>query len=94
MLAAGTYGPQADFSSALLTNVDFRAADLMSTRWRYSEISNVDFSAADLTGADFAVATLSGNVWSNTFCPSGVNSDDNGGNCNGQFTHGAPAVEG
>ncbi|MEZ5164953.1 MAG: pentapeptide repeat-containing protein [Acidimicrobiales bacterium] len=92
--ASGTYGWFARLINASIVGADFSGASLYASDWSYSTVTGVDFTNTDLWSARFSGATLSGNVWSNTFCPSGVNSDDNGGNCNGQFTHGAPAVEG
>ena len=45
----------------------------------------VHFKDADLSGAIFTGATLAGIIWSNTTCPNGTNSDDNGGTCIGHL---------
>lgn len=69
-----------------LTGADLSAADLSSTVLTNAtlvnaDLSNADLSSADLTGADLTGATLTGVTWSDTTCPSGVNSDSNGNTC-------------
>ncbi|MFT4730757.1 MAG: hypothetical protein ACI9UN_005287 [Granulosicoccus sp.] len=47
---------------------------------------HADFSDADLTGAYLHDAQFLETVtFANTTCPTGVNSDTNGGNCNGEL---------
>lgn len=63
----------------------FTGATLRATAWASADLAGADFTDADLLNA-FATATdFAGATWSNTICPSGVNSDANGGNCTGQF---------
>ncbi|MDG2025628.1 MAG: pentapeptide repeat-containing protein [Acidimicrobiales bacterium] len=63
----------------------FAGATLRATAWAGADLAGADFTDADLLNA-FATATdFAGATWSNTICPSGVNSDANGGNCTGQF---------
>jgi streptogramin lyase len=45
------------------------------------DLSGADLSRADLTGANLHGATLTGAKWSNTTCPDGTNSDNDGGTC-------------
>ncbi|MEM7139570.1 MAG: pentapeptide repeat-containing protein [Actinomycetota bacterium] len=85
----------ANFTNALALGADFSWADLTTTIFTGANSRNADFSDALLIGTDFTDAdltdavldnaTMTGVVWSNTICPSGVNSDANGGNCDGQF---------
>lgn len=63
--------PGATFMGADLSDADLRGANLMN-----ADMTNATLLGASLTGAIFAGAT-----WSNTICPSGVNSDANGGVC-------------
>lgn len=91
---SGTYADNSSFREASLVDVDMTGTRLESTAWDGAVVVGVDFSDASLDGADFSDAVLLLNVWDNTTCPSGVNSDDNGGNCDGQFTRGAPSVGG
>ena len=50
------------------------------------DFSNFNMSGADLTGSNLTGANLTGAnlqsvIWSNTICPDGSNSDDNGNTC-------------
>ncbi len=94
----------ADMATVSLTATRLRsssvvAADLsqtyaISSDWTEAIVVGSDLSGSDLRLADFTDAILLLNTWDNTTCPSGVNSDDNGGNCDGQFTQGEPSVGG
>ncbi|MEM7139568.1 MAG: pentapeptide repeat-containing protein [Actinomycetota bacterium] len=65
---------------------DFTGALIRSTSLRDSDFSGVDFTDADLLGAGGATSSdFTGAVWNNTVCPSGVNSDANGGTCIGEL---------
>jgi uncharacterized protein YjbI with pentapeptide repeats len=69
---------QSDLSSANLTNADVQ----------FSSIDNANISGTTLTGTNLGSASgLPANstlgLFSNTTCPPYVNSDDNGGNCEG-----------
>jgi len=44
-------------------------------------LAGANLTGADLTGAKLQGATLTGAVWSNTTCPDGTNSNDDGGTC-------------
>ncbi|MEZ5164952.1 MAG: pentapeptide repeat-containing protein [Acidimicrobiales bacterium] len=91
----------ADMSAAELESTSWRGATIADSAFTASHVWGAefidatvvftDFTDVDLSRADFTRAVLAANTWSNTTCPSGVNSDDNGGNCDGQFTWGAPA---
>jgi hypothetical protein len=46
-----------------------------------------NFTDANLQGASFEHRqSMSGSTWSNTICPDGTNSDNNGGTCMGHLT--------
>ena len=52
-----------------------------------SNLTQVNFTGVNLirdTGLDSA--TLTGVIWSNTLCPDGTNSDNNGNTCVGHLT--------
>jgi hypothetical protein len=74
-----------------LHETSFNNADLHGVSWVGSTISGVptfegsDFSNANLTGTDFSSAILTSAIWSNTICPDGTNSDDNGNTCIGHL---------
>jgi len=63
-----------NFTGANLTNLDVDS----------SFITDANFTDADLAGAWFYPLAENAS-WDNTICPTGVNSDDNGGNCDGEW---------
>ena len=82
---------RADLTKAVLSGVNLTAADLTE-----AILTGVNLSVANLYGADLTAADLNGAVtntytsfekviWSNTTCPDGTNSDDNGGTCVGNL---------
>jgi len=76
-----------DFSSDMpsetkLHGVIFVGADLKWADFSDTYIIQVDFTDANLEGADFMSSPeIERCIWSNTICPDGTNSDDNGGTC-------------
>ena len=92
--ASGSNLASSSFGGVSAISTDFSGANLRSTDWDAAWVIGVDFTGADLFRARFTDAVLLLNTWDDTICPSGVNSDDNGGNCDGQFTYGAPSVGG
>ena len=62
-------------SSIILKNADMEDG----------ELSAVSLSAANLEGLRLKNARVSQNIWLNTTCPDGSNSDDNGGTCCGHY---------
>jgi streptogramin lyase len=56
-------------------------ANLEGANLHGADLSGADLSRADLTGANLHGATLTGAKWSNTTCPDGTNSDNDGGTC-------------
>jgi len=87
---SGTYGWFAEFADASVVGVDFTGAEMYATTWTDAMIVGSDFTDATLWGGRFRDAVMSLNIFDNTTCPSGMNSDDNGGNCDGQFDDGEP----
>ena len=71
----------ADFSDSDLTGSYFNGATFTDVNFSNATIADCDFSDADLTGADFTNADISddswANIWDNTTCPDGTNSDNN-----------------
>ncbi len=49
-------------------------------------LAGANLTGAFLTGADLTFAHLDGAIWSNTTCPDGTNSDDDGGTCANNLT--------
>ena len=73
---AGADLSYADLNYANLNGADLRVADLS-----YTNMNNADLRYADLNGADLNGAWLNNIVWSDTTCPDGTNSDNNGDTC-------------
>jgi uncharacterized protein YjbI with pentapeptide repeats len=68
--------------------VDLSYADLTNAMMYDLDLRYANLTGADLTGADLAYlntsygpADLTGVTWSNTTCPDGTNSDNNGNTC-------------
>jgi hypothetical protein len=65
-----------NLTNANLTNVNFSSATLQ----------NANLTDADLTGAtNLSSADVTDVIWSNTTCPDGTNSNNNGNTCVGHF---------
>ena len=71
----------ADLSGVLLGDADLNGAYLRDTELSGANLSDADLSGAIMIGADLTGADLSNVIWSNTICPDGTNSDDNGDTC-------------
>ena len=81
---------KAQFQGANLIGVNFRGVDLTGADFSNSVLENVEFGSANLTGvnlqgARFDGVQVKGAVWSETTCPTGISSEDNGGTCEGQM---------
>ena len=77
---------QVNFGYADLSNADLSNADLEQAGLGASNLTGTNLSGADLTNADLYNATVSGTnltavTWSNTICPDGTNSDNDGNTC-------------
>jgi uncharacterized protein YjbI with pentapeptide repeats len=84
-------GPDANLASADLNGANLNGDDLENTILSDALLSDANLSDVDLTNADLAGATLAGAdvtnvIWSNTVCPDGTNSDDDGGTCAGNLS--------
>ena len=80
----------ARFQKSRLNEVNFRGVDLAGADFSGATLINVELSSANLTGVNFKGSKLDGvqvkgAVWSETTCPTGISSDDNGGTCLGQM---------
>ena len=77
----------ANLRDANLNGAQFQSHALLSyANLRGANLENADLAGANLTGANLRSAnlnraTLTGAVWSNTTCPDGSNSDNDGGTC-------------
>jgi uncharacterized protein YjbI with pentapeptide repeats len=73
-----------------LKDADFTGSNLQGTRFVDGTLEDCNFTDANLLGASFEDwQSMSGSTWSNTICPDGTNSDNNGGTCVG---HLAPSL--
>jgi uncharacterized protein YjbI with pentapeptide repeats len=66
-----------NLSGANLTGASLAQADLWGANLTGANLTNANLQGADLTGAN-----LTDVIWSNTTCPDGTLSDNNGGFCN------------
>jgi uncharacterized protein YjbI with pentapeptide repeats len=80
-LNGDTFAPGTDFSSGSVAGSTFQGDSLVDADFSGSNASDADFTGADLDGANFTGANTSSDTWSNTTCPDGTNSDDDGGSC-------------
>ena len=77
----------ADFTNAILIGSSFRDSNLTSSNFTNADLTNVNFTGTNLTGAtSMDTASLTDVIWSNTTCPDGTNSDNNGNTCEGHLT--------
>jgi streptogramin lyase len=70
-----------NLNGAHLENAFLNGANLEGANLHGADLSGADLSRADLSGANLHGATLTGAKWSNTTCPDGTNSDNDGGTC-------------
>ena len=72
----------ANFSHSNIYNTNFVDTDLQGVNFGHVSLSNVEFIHSDLSGADLSVLySHTGVTWTNTICPDGTNSVDNGDTC-------------
>lgn len=73
------------FTNGILSHATFNAADATNSVWTNADITSVNFTDTNLTGASGLNITGAGVIWSNTTCPDGTNSDNNGNTCEGHL---------
>jgi Bacterial Ig-like domain (group 3)/Pentapeptide repeats (9 copies) len=77
----------ANLSGADASNSNFNKANLTDANLSGANLDGANFNMANLTGADLEGATVNGSTnfnkatWSDTTCPDGTNSDNDGGTC-------------
>jgi uncharacterized protein YjbI with pentapeptide repeats len=75
-------GPTADLYYANLSGAELANADLTGATMDNTNLSDADLTGADLSGAIVTSRTdLTGVTWSDTTCPDGTNSDNDGSTC-------------
>jgi hypothetical protein len=70
-------------------DANFSDTNLTDSSWGDVTLYGANFTDADLDGANFLVSggsNLTNAVWSNTTCPDGTNSDNDGGTCANDLT--------
>ncbi|MGC8499247.1 MAG: MBG domain-containing protein [Acidimicrobiales bacterium] len=65
---------------------DFRGANLQGDNLLNGDFRYANFRGANLTGANLHGTNLQGATWSNTTCPDGTNSSNDGGTCVNNLT--------
>lgn len=86
----------ADASNSVINNTNLSGADLSNSNFTSGAFVGSDFTNTNLTNANLtntqmneatnmSSANISGVIWSNTTCPDGTNSDNNGSTCIGHF---------
>lgn len=76
---------KANFSNSDLEGSNFTDANLKMANLSNSNLSNDNFTGANLTQANLSNTTLTGVTWSNTTCPDGTNSNNDGNTCVGHL---------
>ena len=71
----------ANFSDGHISESRFFDTNLQGTDFTGAVLYDVEFIGSDLSGADLSVLSHNGVTWTDTICPDGTNSDDNGGTC-------------
>ena len=72
----------ANLALSRLHDMDLTGANLMGAHMAGIEWYFVNLTDANMTGAEFsAVWGFTSVIWSNTTCPDGTNSDNDGGTC-------------
>jgi uncharacterized protein YjbI with pentapeptide repeats len=73
-----------DLSGSNLIGANFTGANLVKSFLGSTQLSGANFTNADLNCANnMSTANVSNAIWSNTTCPDGTNSNNNGGTCVG-----------
>lgn len=73
----------ASFSNSNFTGANFTNAVLTNVNLSNGTYTNANFTGANLTGANITGGTFTGVTWSNTTCPGGTNSNNDGNTCVG-----------
>ena len=84
--AAGSSFDHTNLTNANFSNTDMSQVSMQNATIQNTNFSNVNFTNAFLQGSTgFSSANVNGATWSNTTCPDGTNSDNNGHTCVGHF---------
>ncbi len=75
----------ADLNSNTIEDTDFSGSNFTNANLTSSFLTNINFTDANLIGAVMTNTTRTNIIWSNTTCPDGTNSNNNGGTCEGHL---------
>jgi hypothetical protein len=73
------------FTSANFTLASLAGANLTNGRFKGANLTDANLANANLRQANLNGVTLTGVAWSNTICPDGTNSNNDGGTCQGHL---------
>jgi hypothetical protein len=87
---SGANATNANLSGSYLDNANLSATTLNQAQLQHAVLTRADLSSsklnfANLTGASLSGANLTGASWSQTSCPDGTNSNDDGNTCTGHL---------
>lgn len=74
-----------NFSNTSLSTANFTNTNATNTNFSNANLVNIQFNGTNLTGANLTGTQRDGVTWTNTTCPDGTNSDNNGNTCEGHF---------
>ena len=77
--------PCATLAGCNLSGTDLSGANLAGGDLSAANLNRANLSGADLSDADLSGANLNRVIWSNTTCPDGTNSNNNGNTCLGHL---------
>jgi hypothetical protein len=75
----------ADLTDANLNGANLTGANLRGANLTDANLNHANLTSADLTGATLTGANLNHVTYSDTTCPDGTNSNNNGGTCTGHL---------
>lgn len=75
-----------DMENVSASGVNFTSTDMRFSGFHNTNLQNANFTNSNLKSAEFDAGTdLTSADWSNTTCPDGTNSDNNGNTCDGHL---------
>ena len=77
--------PGADFTGASLVGADLRGADFVGADFTRADLRDARVNLGRETEEIPTATALAGAVWTDTICPDGTSSADNGGTCGGHL---------
>jgi uncharacterized protein YjbI with pentapeptide repeats len=81
-----TFDKAANFAGANLRRANLSGANLTDATFAGAQLSHANFTGANLTGANMTDSARAHVMWSNTTCPDGTNSNNDGNTCEGHLS--------